>query len=276
MARFRLTQPELIVLARMVLGLPLPPILFPGDAAQGEPVGEVAQKALEGLQTKGWIRRQEGGWWVEPELAALLQAAGYLERWAVVMVHFQGKPPYQVGFYHDGQQGVRHEMEPETQTHLFEPGPEDMGYAWLWDMVMRHAAPGSEPQAPGVWRVPLEAWEQATALRLQGAASREAGDAQAPSGDVLDVVLRAELWLQVQCLYSVYTGDRESVAFLLGPDVNWMCSLAPCPEGTHRDGRQLCLLGRRMSLAALRRTLYALWAGFREPALHPESGGAEV
>ena len=266
MREFRLTQPELIVLAQFLLGIPLPPLGFPPDPELAErPVEEVVQKALEQLQAKGWVQvDEEGQPHIEPELVQLLRTAAYVERWMTVMVHPKGELPRQVGFYHDGERVVRHELDAATQTHIFRPGPEDMGYAWLQAYVTQFAAATeSEDHRPIVLLTPPE-WDRLIRARLEGfPVSWE--EMPLERRDAFQDILDAALWIQLQCLCSVYTGEREEVAFLLGPERNWMWTPGPCPRREDEeaaDGERdipWCLQGRKMSLQALQRTLKVLW-----------------
>lgn len=262
MQQFVLSQAELVVLAKMLLGLPLPPLGMPADPALAErSLKDVTVETLARLMVKGWVQEEkEGGLKVHPELAALLRTAGYLEAWMTILFHERDQDmPQEVGFYYDGERVVQHELNPQNHTHIFRPGPADMGYAWAWERMERFVAPDSPDVPRQVLSFPAEIWEtllKARLVKADVAAAENLTELSPQTRELANDIVAATLLVQMNCLCNVYTGEQEEATFLLGPERNWMFVVAPCHED---DQGKNCLQARVMTRAALQRTLSHLW-----------------
>ncbi len=278
---FRLSQPELIVLAKVLLQVPVPPLGMPPDPELAErPFQEVVLETLARLLEKGWVQVSENGTPTVPsDLADLLRTAGYLEAWMVVFLHERVKNRgREVAFYWDGERVVQHELDRSKREHIFRPGPDDMGYAWVKNLVAQYAAPASPQDGQHVLTLPGDVWEMLLKARLEGQAGTDALDLSPPTCELAGDVMEAALFMRLDCLCSVYRGEQEEVVFLLGPHRNWMLSPLPCPQEAR--AKKSCMQARAMTRPALERTLYALWRSLGVPlrekdASRVQEGGTE-
>jgi len=256
---FRLSQPELIVLAKVLLQVPVPPLGMP------------PARLLE----KGWVQVGEDGTPTVPsDLADLLRTAGYLEAWMMVFLHKRAKNRGQeVAFYWDGERVVQHELDWSKREHILRPVPDDMGYAWVKNLVAQYAAPTSPQDGQHVLTLPGDVWEMLLNARLEGQAGTDALNLSPPTRELANDIVKADLFMRLDCLCSVYRGEQEEVVFLLGPHRNWMLSPLPCPQEARAE--KSCMLARAMTRPALERTLYALWRSLGVPLREKDASRAQ-
>jgi len=265
MEGFILSQPELVVLSKVVLGIPLPPLGFASDPELAQrPFEEVAQEVLDRLAQKGWVERDEtrGAVIRVQALAEMLRVAGYLVSWMIVRFHDQEEDWRQVGFYHDGKQVVRHELNPAQRAHLFQFDTVHGGESWLWDQVAPLSVPDISQEAPQFLTFPAETLEHWLNQRLEGRldlAEEEPSEWRLIHQDVLS----APLILHLDCLCSVYRGDQERLWVVLGAERNWML----VPQSRNQGEEQV--QAKPATRTMLRQTLSSLWNAWRKE-LPPE------
>ena len=272
MKEFVLSQAELVVLAKVVLKIPAPPLGMPPEPELAKrPFDEVVIETLAQLLEKGWVQVEDDGTpKVHPELAAMLRAAGYLEAWMTVLLHEHGEHTIQqVGFYWDGQQVVQHELDLNNHTHIFRPGPKDMGYAWVKEQVEQFAASDTSQELAQPLVLSHETWEFLFRARLEGEEAAVVENLQADlapeARELAQDILTASLLMQLNCLPSVYAGEQWKETFLLGPTRNWRLWPGPCGEGETSH----CLQAQPMNRAALQRALHVLWSSFELSSPEP-------
>jgi len=261
MGKIVLTQAEIIVLSKVLLGVPLPPLGMPVDPDLAERSWEeVVSETLEGLVQKGWVHMDDDGSpIVRSDLATLLRAAGYLVVWVIVTLHEKDNPVRQIGFYHDGNHVVQHELDVVHYSHALSTGPDDMGKTWMWQQIETWASRNTTLPQQGV-SFSIERWEQVVAERLKN--SKEIPPTFLEDGDLRQFqkdILQANALVQVNCLCDVYTGNQEKFFLLLGPERNWLITTLLL-EVENEEGK---IYAWPMTLVKLQQTINNAWQAIK-------------